>query len=76
MNAKPTTSLELVAREARCTICVVVTALADVAEVRGLQDIDCRVSGVKVDEVLWGCVTSLQSLNELLAKACEKPREQ
>lgn len=54
--------LENMARAARCVVASTAVALADLAEVRALQDVQSHVSGIMADEVLWGCIENLRSL--------------
>ena len=58
--------LENMAIAARCVVASTVVALADLAEVRALQDVQSHVSGVMADEVLWGCIENLRGLNARL----------
>ena len=54
--------LENMARIARCVVSSTAVALADLAEVRALQDVQSHVGGIMADEVLWGCIENLRSL--------------
>lgn len=47
-------------------------ALADLAEVRVLQDVQSHVGGMMADEVLWGCIENLKGLNARLQAELEK----
>lgn len=51
------------AHTVRCAVAAAVVALADLAEVRALQDVQSHVSGVMADEVLWGCIENLRRLS-------------
>lgn len=50
-------------------------ALADLAEVRALQDVQSHVVGVMADEVLWGCIENLKGLNARLQAEFENGGE-
>lgn len=54
------------AHTVRCAVAAAVVALADLAEVRALQDVQSHVSVVMADEVLWGCIENLRGLNARL----------
>lgn len=54
------------AHTVRCVVASTAVALADLAEVRALQDVQSHVSGMMADEVLWGCIENLRGLNARL----------
>ena len=64
--------LENMARAALCVVASTDVALADLAEVRALQDVQSHVGGVMADEVLWGCIENLKGLNARLQAELEK----
>ena len=64
--------LENMARAALCVVASTAVALADLAEVRALQDVQSHVGGVMADEVLWGCIENLKGLNARLKAELEK----
>ena len=65
--------LENMAIAARCVVAS--TAVADLAEVRALQDVQSHVGGMMADEVLWGCIENLRGLNARLLAESEKGGE-
>lgn len=67
--------LENMARTARCVVASTAVALADLAEVRALQDVQSHVVGVMADEVLWGCIENLKGLNARLQAEFENGGE-
>ena len=66
--------LENMAIAARCVVGST-AALADLAEVRALQDVQSHVGGMMADEVLWGCIENLRGLNARLLAESEKGGE-
>lgn len=67
--------LENMARAARCVVASTAVALADLAEVRALQDVQSHVGGMMADEALWGCIENLRGLNARLLAESEKGGE-
>ncbi len=59
------------ARSARCVVASTAVALADLAEIRALQDVQSHVGGMMADEVLWGCIENLKALNARLRAGLE-----
>lgn len=64
--------LENMASTVRCVVASTAVALADLAEIRALQDVQSHVGGMMADEVLWGCIESLKGLNARLQTGFEK----
>ncbi len=67
--------LENVIRIARCVVASTAVALADLAEVRALQDVQSHVGGMMADEVLWGCIENLKGLSARLRAELESGGE-
>lgn len=67
--------LENAIRTARCVVASTAVALADLAEVRALQDVRSHVGGMMADEVLWGCIENLKGLSARLRAELESGGE-
>lgn len=67
--------LENVIRTARCVVASTAVALADIAEVRALQNVRSHVGGMMADEVLWGCIENLTGLSARLRAELESGGE-
>lgn len=61
-----TTELQYELKRASWSLAATVAALADIAEIRGIEKLESHSGGIMADQVLNGCIGNLRSLAQRL----------